>query len=105
MPEDTALTVGDTVCLNSGGDLMTVVSIDQESVTCAWLVKGAVKSYTSRSKRSKNQMDSLRRSPSISGKSCPVIPAREKPKDVVTCMTTLATLGMNSVWLTVCRPV
>jgi uncharacterized protein YodC (DUF2158 family) len=46
MPEDTALTVGDTVCLNSGGDLMTVVSIDQESVTCAWLVKGAVKSYT-----------------------------------------------------------
>jgi len=45
MLEDTALTVGETVCLNSGSDLVTVVSIDQESVTCRWFVKGAVKSH------------------------------------------------------------
>jgi len=44
MSEDTAFKVGDTVSLNSGGDLMTVVSMDQDSVTCAWFVRGDVKS-------------------------------------------------------------
>jgi uncharacterized protein YodC (DUF2158 family) len=36
--------IGDIVTLSSGGHLMTVVSIDQEDVTCAWSVKDDVKS-------------------------------------------------------------
>ena len=41
----TDLRIGETVCLNSGGDLMTVTSVDQNSVTCTWFVKGALKSH------------------------------------------------------------
>jgi hypothetical protein len=37
--EDTVLKVGDTVSLNSGGHLMTVVSIDEGSVACDWSVR------------------------------------------------------------------
>jgi uncharacterized protein YodC (DUF2158 family) len=44
MSEDTALKVGDTVRLNSRGDLMTVLSLDEGSATCAWFVKGVVRS-------------------------------------------------------------
>jgi uncharacterized protein YodC (DUF2158 family) len=44
MSEDGVLKVGDTVCLNSGGHLMTVASIEGDSVTCDWSVKGDVKS-------------------------------------------------------------
>lgn len=36
--------VGDTVALKSGGHVMTVTSIDGESVTCAWSLKDDVKS-------------------------------------------------------------
>ena len=36
--------VGDTVALNSGGHLMTVVSVDENSITCDWSVRGDVKS-------------------------------------------------------------
>jgi uncharacterized protein YodC (DUF2158 family) len=36
--------VGDTVSLNSGGHAMTIVSIDDNCVTCDWSVKGDVKS-------------------------------------------------------------
>jgi uncharacterized protein YodC (DUF2158 family) len=36
--------VGETVYLNSGGDLMTIVPINQDSVTREWFVKGSVKS-------------------------------------------------------------
>jgi uncharacterized protein YodC (DUF2158 family) len=38
------LKVGDVVCYNSGGHLMTVISIDENSVTCVWSVKGDAKS-------------------------------------------------------------
>lgn len=41
--EDPMFKVGDTVCLNSGGHLMTVVAIS-DSVTCEWSVKGDIKS-------------------------------------------------------------
>jgi uncharacterized protein YodC (DUF2158 family) len=45
MPDhDTVLKVGDTVKLNSDGHLMTVVSIDKDSVTCDWSVRGDIKS-------------------------------------------------------------
>jgi uncharacterized protein YodC (DUF2158 family) len=36
--------VGDTVALNSGGHVMTVTSIDGESVTCAWSIRDDIKS-------------------------------------------------------------
>jgi uncharacterized protein YodC (DUF2158 family) len=36
--------VGDVVRVKSGGNLMTVVSIDQGSVTCDWSVRGDIKS-------------------------------------------------------------
>lgn len=42
MSEDTALKVGDTVTLKSDGQLMTVASIDEGSVTCDWSVRGDV---------------------------------------------------------------
>jgi uncharacterized protein YodC (DUF2158 family) len=42
--EEAAFAVGDTVRPNSGSDLMTVTSIDRDSVTCVWFVKGIVKS-------------------------------------------------------------
>jgi uncharacterized protein YodC (DUF2158 family) len=42
--EDTALKVGDVVSYNSGGHLMTIISIDENSVTCVWSVKGDAKS-------------------------------------------------------------
>jgi uncharacterized protein YodC (DUF2158 family) len=38
------LKLGDTVTLNSGGHLMTLVSVDEDSVTCAWSVNDQVKS-------------------------------------------------------------
>jgi uncharacterized protein YodC (DUF2158 family) len=34
---------GDTVTLKSGGHLMTVASIDGENVSCAWSIKGDIK--------------------------------------------------------------
>jgi uncharacterized protein YodC (DUF2158 family) len=42
--KDTVFTVGDVVRVKSGGHLMTVVSIDQGSVTCDWSVRGDIKS-------------------------------------------------------------
>ena len=36
--------IGDTVTLNSGGDLMTIVAINRKGVTCGWQVKGQPKS-------------------------------------------------------------
>jgi uncharacterized protein YodC (DUF2158 family) len=36
--------IGDTVALKSGGHVMTVISIDQDVITCAWSVKDGVKS-------------------------------------------------------------
>jgi uncharacterized protein YodC (DUF2158 family) len=39
-----AKSVGDIVCLNSGGHLMTVISIEDNFLTCTWSVKGDVKS-------------------------------------------------------------
>jgi uncharacterized protein YodC (DUF2158 family) len=44
MPEDSTVKVGDVVSYNSGGHLMTVISIDENSVTCVWSVKGDAKS-------------------------------------------------------------
>lgn len=44
MPDDTTLNVGDTVCFNSGGHLMTILSIEDEAATCVWSVRGDVKS-------------------------------------------------------------
>jgi len=45
MSEDTAFEVGDTVCLKSGGDLMTIIAMDKDTATCTWFVKGAIKAY------------------------------------------------------------
>lgn len=39
-----AFEIGDTVTLKSGGHLMTIISIDRKSTTCAWSVKGDIKS-------------------------------------------------------------
>jgi hypothetical protein len=39
-----AFEIGDTVSLNSGGHLMTIISIDDDLACCAWSVKGDVKS-------------------------------------------------------------
>jgi uncharacterized protein YodC (DUF2158 family) len=36
--------IGDTVTLKSAGHLMTIVSIERKCVTCAWSVKGDIKS-------------------------------------------------------------
>jgi uncharacterized protein YodC (DUF2158 family) len=44
MSVDTVFKVGDTVTLNSDCHLMTVISIDEDSITCAWSVRGDVKS-------------------------------------------------------------
>jgi uncharacterized protein YodC (DUF2158 family) len=41
---DTVFKVGDTVKLNSDGHLMTVVSVSEDSITCAWSVRNDVKS-------------------------------------------------------------
>jgi uncharacterized protein YodC (DUF2158 family) len=46
MSGGTVFKVGDTVRLNSGGLLMTVVSLDGDSLTCPWSVKDNVKSKT-----------------------------------------------------------
>lgn len=42
--ENKAFSVGDVVSLKSGGHLMTVASIEEDSVTCDWSVRGDVKS-------------------------------------------------------------
>ncbi|MGL3212059.1 hypothetical protein [Bradyrhizobium sp. BR 1433] len=42
--EGEPLKVGDTVSLRSGGHIMTVISIDQDGITCAWSVRDDVKS-------------------------------------------------------------
>ncbi len=44
MCEDAVFKLGDVVRVKSGGHLMTVVSIDQGSVTCDWSVRGDIKS-------------------------------------------------------------
>jgi uncharacterized protein YodC (DUF2158 family) len=36
--------IGDIVALKSGGHVMTVISIDQDVITCAWSVKDDIKS-------------------------------------------------------------
>jgi uncharacterized protein YodC (DUF2158 family) len=36
--------IGDTVTLNSGGHLMTVLTFERGGVTCAWSVKSDIKS-------------------------------------------------------------
>jgi uncharacterized protein YodC (DUF2158 family) len=43
MSQEEQFAVGETVSLNSGGHLMTVLSIDEESVTCVWSVRGDIK--------------------------------------------------------------
>ena len=45
MSADTVFKVGDTVKLNSGGHLMTVVSVAEDSITCDWSVRGESKSF------------------------------------------------------------
>lgn len=35
--------IGETVKLNSGGPLMTILSIDRNGVKCAWSVKSDIK--------------------------------------------------------------
>jgi uncharacterized protein YodC (DUF2158 family) len=45
--EETVFKVGDVVSLNSGGQSMTVVSIDEGYVTSDWSVRGDVKSKSS----------------------------------------------------------
>ncbi|WGR99626.1 YodC family protein [Bradyrhizobium sp. ISRA443] len=42
--ESEPLKIGDTVSLRSGGHIMTVISIDQDGITCAWSVRDDVKS-------------------------------------------------------------
>jgi uncharacterized protein YodC (DUF2158 family) len=44
MSENPTFKIGDTVSLNSGGHLMTVVAIDDKSVTCDWSERGGIKS-------------------------------------------------------------
>jgi len=39
MIEETKLKLGETVCLNSGGPLMTIVEISDNVATCAWFNK------------------------------------------------------------------
>jgi uncharacterized protein YodC (DUF2158 family) len=41
--EETVFKVGDVVSLNSGGHLRTIISVDENSVTCVWSVKGDAK--------------------------------------------------------------
>jgi uncharacterized protein YodC (DUF2158 family) len=43
MSQEKQFSVGETVSLNSGGHLMTVLSIDEETVTCEWSVRGDIK--------------------------------------------------------------
>jgi uncharacterized protein YodC (DUF2158 family) len=40
---DAMFEIGDTVTLNGGGHLMTVISVDGESVSCAWSVRNDIK--------------------------------------------------------------
>jgi uncharacterized protein YodC (DUF2158 family) len=42
--EETVFKVGDVVSLNSGEHLRTIISVDENSVTCVWSVKGDAKS-------------------------------------------------------------
>jgi len=41
--EKSAFKAGETVKLNSGGPLMTILSIDGNDVKCAWSVKSDIK--------------------------------------------------------------
>jgi uncharacterized protein YodC (DUF2158 family) len=41
--DDQIFKVGDVVCFKSGGHPMTVIAIDQSSVSCVWSVKGDAK--------------------------------------------------------------
>ena len=38
--------IGDTVTLKSGGHLMAVLAVGRDGVTCAWSVKGDLKTRT-----------------------------------------------------------
>jgi uncharacterized protein YodC (DUF2158 family) len=42
--EETVFKVGDVVRLNSGGHLRTIISFDENTVTCVWSVKGDARS-------------------------------------------------------------
>jgi uncharacterized protein YodC (DUF2158 family) len=42
--EETMFKVGDVVRLNSGGHLRTIISLDENTVTCVWSVKGDARS-------------------------------------------------------------
>jgi uncharacterized protein YodC (DUF2158 family) len=44
MRENRTFEIGETVTLNSGGHLMSVLTINRNGVTCAWSVKGDIKS-------------------------------------------------------------
>jgi uncharacterized protein YodC (DUF2158 family) len=43
MPKKSTFKAGETVKLNSGGPLMTILSIDRNGVKCAWSVKDDIK--------------------------------------------------------------
>ena len=43
MADELNIKVGDTVSLNSGGLLMTVVALEVDTVTCAWAIRGDCK--------------------------------------------------------------
>jgi uncharacterized protein YodC (DUF2158 family) len=43
MSQENQFAVGETVSLNSGGRLMTVLSIDGETITCVWSVREDIK--------------------------------------------------------------
>jgi uncharacterized protein YodC (DUF2158 family) len=43
MSQEKHFAVGETVSLNSGGRLMTVLSIERETITCAWSAREDIK--------------------------------------------------------------
>jgi hypothetical protein len=43
MSQEKQFAVGETLSLNSGGHLMTVFSMDEETITCVWSVRGDIK--------------------------------------------------------------